>query len=77
MVVGGDVLAGPMPAETLARLKSLGDRAAWVHGNTEREVALARGADPQSGDVWARRAAWVAGRRPRPTWPPPTHGPRP
>jgi predicted phosphodiesterase len=62
VVVGGDVLAGPMPAETLARLNALGNRAAWVHGNTEREVAMARGADPRSGDLWDRRATWVAAR---------------
>jgi predicted phosphodiesterase len=62
LVVGGDVLAGPMPAETLALLAALGDRAAWVHGNTEREVAHARGADPSTGGVWDQRAAWVANR---------------
>jgi len=43
VVAGGDVLAGPMPIETLALLTVLGDRAAWVHGNTEREVARASG----------------------------------
>jgi predicted phosphodiesterase len=62
VVVGGDALAGPMPAETLELLTALGDRAAWVHGNTEREVARARGADPRAGGLWDRRAAWVASR---------------
>ncbi len=62
VLVGGDALLGPMPAETLALLAALGDRVAWVHGNTEREVAQARGADPASGGLWDRRAAWVAGR---------------
>ena len=61
VVVGGDVLAGPMPAETLALLTVLGDRAAWVHGNTEREVARGRGANHRIGELWDRRAAWVAG----------------
>lgn len=60
VVVGVDVLAGPMPAETLALLAGLGDRVAWVHGNTEREVGRPRGADPRAGGLWDRRAAWVA-----------------
>ncbi|MEP6641976.1 MAG: metallophosphoesterase family protein [Gaiellales bacterium] len=62
VVVGGDALAGPMPIETLALLTILGDRAAWVHGNTEREVARARGGNHRTGELWGRRAAWVAGR---------------
>ena len=61
VVVGGDVLAGPMPIETLALLTVLGDRAAWVHGNTEREVARGRGGNHRIGELWDRRAAWVAG----------------
>jgi putative phosphoesterase len=37
IVVGGDVcFAGPQPAETLERLRALGDRVLWVRGNTER-----------------------------------------
>ena len=37
IVVGGDVcFAGPQPAETLERLRALGDRVVWVRGNTER-----------------------------------------
>jgi predicted phosphodiesterase len=62
VLVGGDALAGPMPTQTLALLAALGDRVAWVHGNTEREVARSRGADPATGGLWDRRAAWVAGR---------------
>jgi predicted phosphodiesterase len=62
VVVGGDALAGPMPAETLALLTALGDRVAWVRGNTEREVVEQAGADPGAGDVWDRRATWVASR---------------
>jgi predicted phosphodiesterase len=62
MVVGGDALAGPMPAETLALLVALGDRAVWVRGNTEREVIELRDADPADGELWDRRATWVAGR---------------
>jgi hypothetical protein len=51
-----------MPAETLALLAGLGDRVAWVRGNTERELIERRGADPDEGELWDRRATWAAGR---------------
>jgi len=39
VVVGGDVVAGgDEPAETLARLRGLGDRVRWVRGNADREL---------------------------------------
>ena len=39
IVVGGDVCAGgEQPSETLARLRSLGDRVRWVRGNADREL---------------------------------------
>ena len=41
IVVGGDVCAGGgRPSETLARLRGLGDRVAWVRGNSDRELHL-------------------------------------
>jgi predicted phosphodiesterase len=60
VVVGGDALAGPMPAETLALLEGLGDRAVWLRGNAEREVLERRDADPDECGVWERRDTWVA-----------------
>ena len=36
VVVGGDVVAGPLPGETLDRLAALGDRVRWVMGNADR-----------------------------------------
>ncbi|WIV56609.1 metallophosphoesterase family protein [Amycolatopsis nalaikhensis] len=39
IVLLGDLLAGPMPVETLERLSALGDRAVWVRGNADRELA--------------------------------------
>jgi predicted phosphodiesterase len=39
IVLNGDVVAGPMPVETLDRLAALGDRTVWVRGNADREVA--------------------------------------
>jgi putative phosphoesterase len=39
IVVGGDVVAGgDHPAETLERLRALGDRVVWVRGNGDREL---------------------------------------
>ena len=41
VVLLGDIALGPMPAESLELLASLGERAVWVHGNCEREVVTA------------------------------------
>ena len=39
IVVGGDICAGgEQPSETLTRLRGLGDRVAWVRGNSDREL---------------------------------------
>ena len=38
IVFGGDVVAGPWPAETLERVLALGDRALVVRGNADREL---------------------------------------
>jgi putative phosphoesterase len=63
VVIGGDVVAGPLPAETLDRLSALGDRIRWVMGNADRMVIEAydrggRPADPE--DPIDRLDAWVA-----------------
>jgi len=56
VVVGGDVAVGPMPRETLERLLALGERALFVRGNGDRELA-----DPPSGgDLWLERTRWSA-----------------
>jgi putative phosphoesterase len=39
LVFGGDVVSGPWPAETLARVLELGERAVAVLGNADREPA--------------------------------------
>jgi predicted phosphodiesterase len=41
VVVGGDVAAGPMPAEVLDRLAGLDVPVRWVRGNADREVVAA------------------------------------
>lgn len=39
ILVGGDVVAGPWPTETLERLRGLGPRVRFIRGNADREVA--------------------------------------
>lgn len=39
IVLTGDLAAGPLPVETLDLLTSLGERALWVRGNADRELA--------------------------------------
>jgi putative phosphoesterase len=36
VVVGGDVVHGAFPSETVAKLRALGERALWVRGNCDR-----------------------------------------
>ena len=38
VVVGGDFSHGPLPAETVDRLRGLGDRVRFIRGNADREV---------------------------------------
>jgi putative phosphoesterase len=63
VVVGGDVAAGPLPAETLDRLARA--RARYVMGNADRLLvdAFDRGADPGAlEDPIERLDAWCAQR---------------
>lgn len=62
VVVGGDVIAGPMPEETLALLRALAVPTYFVRGNAESEVlAHLVGADAGSSGA-AVVARWVAAR---------------
>jgi putative phosphoesterase len=38
IVSGGDVAYGPMAAECVDRLRGVGERVVWVHGNADREA---------------------------------------
>jgi putative phosphoesterase len=61
VVVGGDVVSGPMPVETLALLESLPQRVEFVRGNADRVLDLP--ADLTAADeVWVRSRNWVADR---------------
>jgi predicted phosphodiesterase len=39
ILLTGDLAAGPMPVQTLDALAALGDRAVWLRGNADRELA--------------------------------------
>ena len=47
IVVGGDVLPGPMPSECLARLMNLDVPVHFIQGNGDREVIAPTGAVPE------------------------------
>jgi predicted phosphodiesterase len=85
VLVGGDVLPGPMPRECLAVLRDLDVPTRFIRGNGERVVLTARGGGDISGEVpepfrdvirWTAAqidndmADWIA------TWPPVARLPR-
>ena len=63
IVVGGDLVLGPMPVETLYRLLALGPRARFIRGNCDRLVVDAFDGRPpshlpasvQEATVWVAR----------------------
>ena len=63
VVVGGDVVAGPMPAEVLERLRGLDLPTRWVMGNADREVVAFFDEPEQPADGHWRHPgdAWAAG----------------
>lgn len=68
IVVGGDMVPGPMPREVLEVLLSLGDRVSWIRGNCEREVVAAfdGGTLGQNQSEEVRAATvWTAGQMER------------
>jgi len=59
IVIGGDVVPGPLPAETIERLRGLGDTVVFVGGNGDRWVVEAFDA-LGSAEVDAPRRPWAA-----------------
>jgi predicted phosphodiesterase len=65
LVVGGDVLPGPMPRETIARLLEVDIPLQFIHGNGDREV-LARMAGMETDwyrtapEQWRAPVRWTA-----------------
>ena len=56
VIVGGDIAIGPMPRATLERLLALGERALFLRGNGDREIAD----PPHGGGLWDERTRWSA-----------------
>jgi predicted phosphodiesterase len=52
IVSGGDVFSGPMPAETLARLRDHGPRVSFVRGNADRDLG-------PYDERWRERYEWM------------------
>jgi predicted phosphodiesterase len=60
IVAGGDVIGGTFPAETVERLRGLGEQVHWLRGNVERELVEMpppREAGPPPGELERLRAA--------------------
>ena len=58
IVVGGDVAYGPLPDETIDRLRALGERARYVRGDADRDILASLTAGPDDAvDVESR---WCA-----------------
>ena len=60
VLIGGDVVLGPFPRETLELLDGLGERALLIRGNTDR-ILLQPPAEPSGPAPWPERQAWVRG----------------
>jgi putative phosphoesterase len=60
IVVGGDAVSGPMPAETIELLERQKRPVAWVRGNADRVLDFA-GTSPDD-PVWRAARLWVAER---------------
>ena len=57
IVVGGDVLPGPMPRESLHALLDAGVPMSFIHGNGDREVIAPTGAVPE---IYQESMRWNA-----------------
>jgi predicted phosphodiesterase len=62
IVVGGDVIPGPMPAETLDLLRALDLPGHFIHGNGERDVLAVREGTGRTGfpEAYRPMMEWVA-----------------
>jgi putative phosphoesterase len=64
IVIGGDVVPGPMPRETVARVMSLDVPALFIRGNGDREVlSRMRGVDTDTVPERFREVIWWVARQ--------------
>lgn len=63
IVIGGDIVSGPMPGETLERLLSLDGKVDFIRGNGDREVVMAfdgKNLPTAMSEKGRKRTHWVA-----------------
>jgi putative phosphoesterase len=60
VLIGGDVVLGPFPRETLDLLDGLGGQTLFIRGNTDR-MLVAPPVEPTGPSPWPERQAWVRG----------------
>lgn len=60
IVVGGDVVGGPLVRETLELLAARPEPLHWVAGNSERETLAVYDGEPAADDPAGRSATWSA-----------------
>ncbi|MEH6973803.1 MULTISPECIES: metallophosphoesterase family protein [Bacillus] len=63
IVIGGDIVSGPMPRQTLERIFSLTDKVRFIRGNGDREVAMAfdgKNLPSTMSEKGRQRTQWVA-----------------
>ena len=51
IVVGGDIVSGPMPPQILERLRQPGEKVVCIHGNADREVVAAFDGQPSNSKM--------------------------
>lgn len=63
ILVGGDIVSGPMPGQTLKRLCELGGQVRFIRGNGDREVVMAYDGQPlhpNMSEKGREKTYWVA-----------------
>jgi len=62
ILIGGDIVSGPMPLQTLERLSLLGDKVRFIRGNGDREVVMIFDGQmvPYLSEKGFKKQRWVA-----------------
>lgn len=63
IVIGGDIVSGPRPVQTLERLYQIDHEVRFIRGNQDREVVMTFDGEPPNPDTQPHdpSLAWVAG----------------
>lgn len=63
IVIGGDIVSGPMPKQSLEKVLSLNEKANFIRGNGDREVVMAfdgKALPPAMSEKGREKTKWVA-----------------